>query len=288
MSSKSKHRRPRAQSVDSKVNFQVDVASWNDKNVLKCKTVGDRAGAMVWLTNHTAEYYGMIDQYSEIGLNILTYILSVGGAPSLIVSNNLDVIRIVNGIVQAMLLFIGLCVSIKTWYGFNKRISKHRWVSSAYQALFLDIEKMLQLPEHKREAFHSYYKKIQEKTFKLQQKMPYISPRVVKLYYKTLGTRALSSEILFGDVQQIEINIDENKPLSNEVPSTHEIFAAIKHTESVRHKNYEAELNRYNLGEVVIQNDSELESSTTNPTLAKAKRISDQRRYELERYFINS
>ena len=278
--SHAKKRGRSASSNDSKVKIISDEDSWNTSRILKCKIVGDRAGAMVWILNHTAAYYDNLDQLTEIVLIVLTFLLGIGGIPSLVLTSDLTIVRIVNGIIQGIMLCIGLCKTIKTWYGFNTRISKHRWASSAYNSLFRDIDATLQKPANKREVYHTYYKKIQEKTFELLQKTPYVPPKIVKLYYATLGDTALSAKILFGGVQQIDI---ESGIVDSHIPSTRDIFAALKHSESIRHKCYKDELNR---SKVILTRPKNSPKGDFND-LAKAKRVSETRRYELERYFID-
>jgi hypothetical protein len=265
-----------------------DVESWSEKSVLKCKTIGDRAGAFVWLLNKTAEYYESIDFNIGIGLIVAAYLLGAGGMPTLIANVEPSIVRIINGIIQGLMVVLGTAKVAIIAFGFNKRISKHRWASAAFSGLFVDIQKTLGQPVEKRESFHTFYQRIQEKEFSLKRKTPYIPPRVIKQYYITLKAKALATEILFGDVQEIDVYIESGKEfLANKPLTNADITNMMTRSKSLRHKTYEEDFaiskRNLKLDEVVIKDDA-LESS--HGDLTKAKKVSEMRRYALERYFI--
>ncbi len=258
-----------------------DPESWSEKTTLKCKMIGDRCGAFVWLLNRTAEYYENIDFNIGIGLIVAAYLLGTGGMPTLIANADAEIIKIFNGIIQGLMVLLGTAKVIVLAMGFNKRVSKHRWASSAFSALFIDIQKTLAQPLDKREGFNTFYQRIQEKEFSLKRKTPYIPAKVITSYYNTLGAKALAMDILFGDVQEIEIFVETGKESSHAKPTSADLNDVLSRSKSVRHKSYAEDFaismsNLNDLKEVVVED------------MNKAKKVSELRRYALERYFIDA
>ena len=296
MSDKSKHR-SRSKSVTKHIRV-TDVESWTNKAEVRCKTMGDRAAALVWLLNNTANYYENIDNKLTIAIGVLGLLLSGGGISTVIADVEPHIVRIFNGIILGLLLLLSCGKLAITLYGFSKRISKHRWASASFAGLFSDIQKTLEKPAEKRESFHTFFERIQEKEFSLNRKTPYVPPRIIKKYYETFKDRALESSILFGNIQEIDVFIENGKNfMVSKPPSSEAITTMLQHTKSVRHKTYERDLaeSRRNLTPISVagsepaldsvrdDNNQEPESSTG---IAKAKKASDVRRYQLERYFI--
>lgn len=287
-SKKSNSKKSDSKKPDSKKPIpKPDVESWSEKSTLKCKTIGDRAGAYVWLLNKTAEYYESIDFRVGVGLIVTAYLLGTGGMPTLIANADPLTIKIVNGIIQGLMVILGTAKVAILAFGFNKRISKHRWASAAFSGLFIDIQKTLGQPVDKRESFHTFYERIQEKEFSLKRKTPYIPPHIINQYYYTLGPKALSTEILLGDVQEIDVYI--GKP--TKLPTSADLTTMMTRSKSIRHKSYEEDfaisqrnLKQSNSLEAVVVDDGQ--ESSHGQYITKAKKVSEMRRYALERYFI--
>ena len=88
------------------------MSGWTAENSKKCKIIGDRAGAHVWLCNRTVEYYEHIENRLDLGLTIFIYLLGSGGIPSLFTATELNMIQWINGAIQVLLIIVGV---VSTW-----------------------------------------------------------------------------------------------------------------------------------------------------------------------------
>jgi hypothetical protein len=284
---KKKDKKDKKDNKKSEPKIVPDPESWSEKTTLKCKMIGDRCGAFVWLLNRTAEYYENLDFHIGIGLIVSAYLLGAGGMPTLIVDIDAEIIKIFNGIIQGLMILLGTTKVIVLSLGFNKRVSKYRWASSAFSALFIDIQKTLGQTPDKREGFHTFYQRIQEKEFSLKRKTPYIPATVITSYYNILGPKALAMDILFGDVQEIEILVEGGKELSHAKPTINDVNIILSRAKSIRHQSYADDLiiSKRDFKTPVSEQDLSAVIVET-PDIRKAKKVSELRRYELERYFI--
>lgn len=269
---------------------------WNDKNTLKIKSIGDRAGAYVWLTNQTADVYESRMNNSDLVIMIITYLIGSSGIAPLIATDNVYIIKWINGIIMAITIIVGIAKTIQRSLNYQKNIKKHGWASAQYTALFLDIQKVLQDPIPQRPRFNKFYLNIQKKEINLRQKTPYIPENIVSIYYNKMGNAALKPEILFGDVHTIEVCVDTDTPIAADIkPTSSEIDENIEKSTFERHRSYSSAFrkSKRNLKQSdpdvdsESNSDSDSESILTGSELQKAKRISEKKRYELERYFID-
>jgi len=212
---------------------------WSDKNILKCKTIGDRAGAYVWLCNTTSNSYEQRSKYIQFGIIAFTFIISIAGVPSIIWTDSADLLKISAGIIAGLVTLLGFIEGAMEWLGYPKSIKKHGWASSQYANQFMDIERTLSTDVKSRPRFSKFYAQIKKKEFSLQSKTPYIPPRIFKSYYKILGNQALRRELLFGDVNVIDVYVeDEKSTLAKDLPDSNEIHNEVKKSQSQRHKEY--------------------------------------------------
>ena len=272
---------------------------WTKGNTLKCKTIGDRAGAYVWLSNKTARRYEKTASIFEITIIVIMFILGGGGIPSLVATDNLTVIMAVNLTIQGLLMLLGTVKAVYEYLDYQKKIKKHNWASTQYSNLFIDIQKMLQTPESDRPKFSEFYAQIEKKEFSLQRKTPYIPENIIKEYYAKLKSRALKRDILFGHSLEIDICIDAgDNPTISVAPTDSEINSSMKKARSVRHEDYAETLKISNKSKSSPRNISIPFSPKKSNTLKaqdsmsprdkrKVKKLNDKKRYELERYFID-
>lgn len=104
------HKRSRRSKSESGYKVIPDIESWSDRSTIKCKTMGDRAAAFVWLANRVAEYYESIDFNLNLAIIVIGYILAIGGVPVLIVTDDAQIIKICDGVIQSL---IGLLATAK-------------------------------------------------------------------------------------------------------------------------------------------------------------------------------
>lgn len=255
---------------------------WSQKEVLKCKSIGDKAGAYVWLTNRTARKYHRIQRYTGIFMILFSFLTGASGIPSLIATEDLKIIRIVNGIVQGCLFFLGLLNSLLEYIDISDKRDKHLWASAAYGSMFIDIQKTLQTSAFKRPDFAIYFASLQEKDFELSRKIPDIPKDIVKSYYQIMGTHAIKQDILFNDSDSLEICIDNEEMLTTggAIPLTADIESALKQTKSRRLKNTPRET-RDGL------KTSSVPSTPKSPKEDKKKEKDEKINFQLERYFIS-
>lgn len=185
---------------------------WSDENIARCKVIGDRAGAHVWLANQTIEYYEHIDNVLELVITLFLFIFGSSGISTLLAIQE-DYSKIINLILQSMIILSGVLSGIKKWLDYKKRIRRLNWYSTKCSDLFLDIEKNLNIKKSSRK-FPKYYKEIQKKEFILQREMPYIPKNIIKKYYKMFQNHALSHDILF-DSSSTTIEIYAKKNPTN-------------------------------------------------------------------------
>ena len=260
---------------------------WSQKEILKCKSIGDKAGAHVWLTNRTARKYNRIQNYAGIFMILFSFLTGASGIPSLVATTDLTIIRIVNGIIQGCLFFLGLLNAILKYIDISDTRDKHLWASAAYGSMFIDIQKTLQTSADKLPDFAIYFASLQEKDFELSRKIPDIPKDIVKSYYQIMGTHAIKQDILFNDSDSLEICIDNEELLTTGgvIPPTADIESALKQTRSRRLKNTPREPRD------VLKNFSAPSTPKTpsSPTDAeKKKRDGDEKiNFQLERYFIS-
>jgi len=250
---------------------------WTDDNWDKCKIIGDRAGAFVWLTNHTSEYYEKNEKYFEPFIIISAYLLGGGGIPSLVATDNLDLIRIVNGIIQGMVILLGIVKHLYQWMEYRKKIKKYGWASASYTTLFLEIEKTLNEPIEHRPKFNKFHTNIQKKEFSLQRKTPYIPESIIKDYYKTMGAHALKREVIFGANHNIDNALDPA-----ETDSAERRRQLYNQTYYVGSPGQNIELNK-NIRKTNFSTNADNKNYVPKP-----QKISEKRRYDLERYWVDN
>lgn len=262
---------------------------WSQKEILKCKSIGDKAGAYVWLTNRTARKYHRIQRYAGIFMILFSFLTGASGIPSLVATEDLTIIRIVNGIVQGCLFFMGLVNTILEYINISDIRDKHLWASAAYGSMFIDIQKTLQTPADKRPDFAIYFASLQEKDFELSRKIPDIPKDIVKSYYQIMGTHAIKQDILFNDSDNLEICIDNEEMLTTggAIPPTADIEIALKQSKSRRLKNTPREP-REGFRITSTPRTPKTPSTPKTPKDNKRKKEGDEKiNFQLERYFIS-
>lgn len=238
--------------------------NWTNENILKCKMIGDRAAAYVWLTNRAADHYDFYRNVAEVLLIIFTYLFGAGGIPSLAITNDVTIIRIVNGIIQGAIILLGLCKSIFEWMNLTEKIKEYGWASAAHASLFIDIQRMLDQQPGDRRDFSQFHTQIMEKELGNMAKTPHIPSKIIRDYYACMGVKAIPKNVLFNEgAGEIEL-IDADFNYKSDSPTNKQIDDYVKKTNRVR---------------------DELTESEVKPKIKKT--LSSKKLYELDRYFIN-
>ncbi len=251
---------------DKKQKLKIDISKkWTDDNILKCKMIGDRAAAYVWLTNRASDYYDFYRNIAEIILIIFTYIFGAGGIPSLAISNDIHIIRIVNGIIQGGMILLGLCKTIFEWFNVTEKIKEYGWASAAHASLFVDIQRMLDQSPADRREFSQFHTQIIEKELGNMAKTPHIPSRIIRDYYECMGTKAIPKNVLFNEgAGEIEVIVDTDFNYKSDSPTHKQIDEYVKKTHRKK---------------------DELTDSEITPAVKHT--LSSKKLYELDRYFIN-
>ena len=182
--------------------------NWDTKNILRCNIISEKAAAYIYMIGMTIKYYETNQSRWEIIIIICTFILGAGGIPSLVIADDIETVRIVNGIIQGLLLTLGLLKTIYQWKNYKDTIKEFSWSYHKYADLYVKIETTLNTDYKKRTHFKKFYEEIQKKDFALQRKTPKIPDHIIKKYYKKMGDTALTQPVLFGTVNMIETYIN--------------------------------------------------------------------------------
>lgn len=196
--------------------------NWTEKSELRCKAIGDKAGAYVWMSNAAAEKYMFYEDVIGIATVVFTFLLGGSGIPALAATADVHTIQIVNGVVQGLVFLSGFFMAIIQYYNIPGTREQYRWCAASYSALFIDIQKTLQHTPDKRAEFSFYYAHIQEKHFELIGKTPEMPPDIVQKYYRKLGNAAICEDILFNDIDTIDVYVDSERDITASVMPEHQ------------------------------------------------------------------
>lgn len=235
---------------------------WNEKNELRCEIILKKSSAYIYLIGKTMKYYDNLKSRWEVCIIILTYILGAGGIPSLIATDNVDTIRVINLIIQGLIIALGVAKTIYQWIDYDRKIKDFAWSYHKYTDLYVKIEKQLNLVPKNRKRFNDFYEKIQKIDFEIQRKTPEIPKNIINNYYKKMGTLAVKKPILFGTVNMVEMYLrDPNDYCISPNDSNQNLFEETEEfVERVRKSSIDTRNNEFHFNnEIAMKKNYELD-----------------------------
>ena len=116
---------------------------WNEENTKRCEIISEKSAAYIFMLGMTIKYYEKHQSRWEIIIIICTYILGAGGIPSLVITDNIETVRVVNGIVQGFIIILGLAKTIYQWINYKEKIKEFSWSYHKYTDLYVKIETII-------------------------------------------------------------------------------------------------------------------------------------------------
>lgn len=253
---------------------------WNEKNLLRTKYILEKISAKIYLIGKTKKYYKKKESQWDIFILITTYLLGAGGIPSLIITDDINIIQIVNGIIQGLIIVLGLFKTIYRWLNYKGKIKEYDWAHHKYSDLYIKINSTLNKNIEKRCSFRKFYKEIQQEDFALQLKSPELPKHILKNYYDKMKNNAIKEEILNGDVNIIESYINNN--ISIYITDLYKQNK--KNSENVVNKTYNYQKKEDNINS--INSNIHYNDNSKNKKGTFSEDIIVKKNYELNRFLI--
>jgi uncharacterized membrane protein YgcG len=169
---------------------------WNSSAEHRCKTIGDRSGAFVWLYKESSSYMVTINSIFSLFTIISTALLGTGGIPMLFAYDNY-VMKYGNLAIQVCMIMIGIVETVRKTLKFEEKISKFNYSCIKNQTLFNKIKNELNKPTEKRTKFEQFFEEIIKLDCEAHENDNDIPHLVIALYTKKMGKHALSYDMLF-------------------------------------------------------------------------------------------
>jgi hypothetical protein len=168
--------------------------SWDAYAENSCKSIGNRAGAFVWILNALAAYYAQCDFILSLIVTIGKYLS--GGAGLIVLfkgDNNPDI----NLAINIFVLTLGVISTAQLFINFNAKVGSDRWLSGKCGNLFLKINSELAKPIARRQAYTQFYQDLLTLENDYRTSLPTIPDAIMTKYTATMGSGALPYSQLF-------------------------------------------------------------------------------------------
>lgn len=211
---------------------------WSEADIKLCINIRDKSAAFVWLYTNAAHYHEYVNKFLTILVSISSYVLGVSGLPTLFSNSSAD-LSYVNITINILIIIVGVIGTVQTKLSFDKKANRERWAASKNSNLHLDVARELKKEPEERAPFTQFYERIRFMEKEFLDRPPKIPDRIIKKYYQTMGSKAISYEDLFGDEmidlaildkpQEFSLSKTEEGEANNEEISEAGASPAVKH-----------------------------------------------------------
>lgn len=251
--------------------------NWSKDREERCKIIGTKAAAFIWMHNKTAHKYSFWNRVFLFVMLIGGYLFGTSGAGISGLATHFqdtNAFNIVQIVISVLVLCLGIIGTVHTFLGYDEKIGKQRWASGKNTTIYLNIKKELAKSRKDRHDYHKFYKEISTLEFKIKNDAPIIPSDIIKNYYKTFGDNAISQDELFNLGDEIVIapedESDSSEPLKTKAKSI---------------RFFKAKSTRPPQSAVGLQKAKSKKDYTTFK--GKGAKLTNRQRYELEKYFLD-
>ena len=171
---------------------------WTPEKEEKCRLIGNRASAFVWMSNQASAYYNRINKILTVMTTISSYLLGGSGIPVLFATAEFTS-KYGNLGIQIGMITVGIIQTVQQVIGVSSSAGKYQILETQNQALVQKIQLELSKEVESRSPYEAFYDDLITMESDLKTQNNDIPKRFIDSYYKTLGTSALSYATLFID-----------------------------------------------------------------------------------------
>lgn len=180
---------------------------WSPEKEEKCRLIGNRASAFVWMANQATIYYGRINKTLTILTTVSSYILGGSGIPVLFSTQDFAS-KYGNLGIQIGMIIVGIVQTAQKVSGVAETFGKYQILETQNQALVQKVQLELSKEVESRSPYEAFYDDLLTMESELRTQNNDIPQRIIDSYYKTLGESALSYATLFVDISSSPKSID--------------------------------------------------------------------------------
>jgi hypothetical protein len=197
---------------------------WNTLLSLQLKKIGEKSIAYKWLNDYESNYYESYEARCERTGMILQIILGTLTSAFFVsfvsgLSNGSAVVIALTVIQLVIMGLWGIVDGIRSSGDFIRRANDHKYISTKFNELYLQIQGQFILPVQKRVNDIDFFSSISKNFNDYMFTAPSIRESTEKLYLSACKNESIYKPIIIGGFEKVEIVINDNKSTDIRVAS---------------------------------------------------------------------
>jgi hypothetical protein len=172
--------------------------TWTLEKEQICKSIGNRAGAFVWLCNRLATSDRRMNTAFSFIVMVGSYVFGTSGIPVLFAGDQSITIYI-NLAIQIAMILMGAIATTSNLINYEKRISAESWSSGQWSTLYLQVANELNKDAASRQDYETFYSDISDANNANMQSNPDIPNWIITEYQTKMSQNALTYDELYGE-----------------------------------------------------------------------------------------
>jgi len=184
--------------------------TWNKEKITEFNKTAERCEAFVLLYNETAKIYKRLNLTLSFVTIVGSYLLGSAGIPINLFDP--DVARVVNIVIQILVVVLGVIGTIHKVVDLTEKVSKYELLAFRYAKLSVVIRKELSKDNATKLDFNEFYEIVVDTETELKKDQMSIPDFIYNRYNRKMNTKALPyADLFLTEIKIVDVSVSADK-----------------------------------------------------------------------------